>query len=87
MYNGGGGGWGRAEHPNTTHTYTLNFCKDDSTLFSSAGILGQSIGARNRVGKGRVGTELSYQPANLCSLARRYDNPIPTRFLTPHRLF
>ncbi len=25
--------------------------------------------------------------ASLCSLAGRYDNPIPTRFLSPHRLF
>jgi hypothetical protein len=25
--------------------------------------------------------------ASLCSLAGRYDNPIPTRFLAPHRLF
>jgi hypothetical protein len=25
--------------------------------------------------------------ASLCSLAGRYDNPIPTRFLGPHRLF
>jgi hypothetical protein len=25
--------------------------------------------------------------ASLCSLAGRYVNPIPTRFLAPHRLF
>ncbi len=25
--------------------------------------------------------------ASLCSLAGRFDNPIPTRFLAPHRLF
>jgi hypothetical protein len=30
-----------------------------------------------------VGNELSYRPASLCSLAVRYDNPIPTRFLDP----
>jgi hypothetical protein len=36
------------------------------------------MGARNR-----VGTELSYRPASLLSLAGRYDSPIPTRFLTP----
>ncbi len=41
-------------------------------------ILKQSTGARNR-----VGTELSSRPARLCSLAGRYDNPIPTRFLAP----
>ncbi len=34
------------------------------------------MGARNG-----VGTELSYRPASLCSLAGRYDNPIPSRFL------
>jgi hypothetical protein len=42
----------------------------------SANILEQSMGARNR-----VGNELSYRPAGLCSLAGQYDNPIPTRFL------
>ncbi len=37
------------------------------------------MGARNR-----VGTELSYRPASLCTvLAVRYDSPIPTRFLAP----
>ncbi len=45
---------------------------------SSAGSLEQSMGARNR-----AGTELSSRPARLCSLAGRYDNPIPTRFLAP----
>jgi hypothetical protein len=40
----------------------------------SAGILEQSMEARNR-----VGTELSYWPASQCSLASRYDNPIPSR--------
>jgi hypothetical protein len=25
--------------------------------------------------------------ARLCSLAGRYDNPVPTLFLAPHRLF
>ncbi len=66
---------------------------------SCAGILKQSMGARNRVGIG-----LLYRPARarifkllrspridskepilpgLCSLAGRYDNPIPTRFLVP----
>ncbi len=31
-----------------------------------------------------LGTELSYRPASLRSLAGRYDNPIPTtRFLAP----
>jgi hypothetical protein len=34
------------------------------------------MGARNRVGIG-----LSYHSASLFSLAGRYDNPIPTRFL------
>ncbi len=29
----------------------------------------------------------SIPPAFLCSLAGRYDNPIPMRFLAPHRLF
>ncbi len=43
----------------------------------SAEILKQS-GARNR-----IGTELSSLPARLYSLAGRYDNPIPTRFLAP----
>jgi hypothetical protein len=59
-----------------------------------AGIFKQSMGARNRVGKG-----LSYRPAvcgifkllrspgidfaSLCILAGRYDNPIPTPFLAP----
>jgi hypothetical protein len=33
------------------------------------------MGTRNQ-----VGTE-SYRPASLCSLAGRYENPIPTRFL------
>ncbi len=52
----------------------------DIATFSCAEILEQSIGARNR-----VGNELSYLPASLCSLAGRYDNPIPTGFLA-HRL-
>ncbi len=43
-----------------------------------AGILEQSMGAKNR-----VGTELSDRPASLYSLAGRYDNPFPTRFLAP----
>ena len=59
-----------------------------------AGILEQSMGARNQVGIG-----LPYRPAidcifkllrssgidsgSLCSLAGRYDNPMPTRFLAP----
>jgi len=43
-----------------------------------AGILGQSKRARNP-----VGTELSYWPASQCSLAGRYDNPIPPRCLAP----
>jgi hypothetical protein len=30
-----------------------------------------------------LGTELSYWPAILCSLAGRYDLPIPSRFLAP----
>ncbi len=48
------------------------------SLFSliCAGILEQSMGARNR-----EGTNLSYCPANLCSLTGQYDNPTPTRFL------
>jgi hypothetical protein len=41
-----------------------------------AGILEQSMGARNR-----AGTQLPHRPASLYSLAGRYDNPIPTRFL------
>ncbi len=44
----------------------------------SAGPLEQSMGARNRVGIG-----LSYGPAMLHRLAGRYDNSVPTRFLTP----
>jgi len=52
----------------------------DIATLSCAEILQQFMGARNR-----VGNELSYLPASLCSLAGRYDNPIPTGFLA-HRL-
>ncbi len=41
----------------------------------SAGILEQSMGARNRV------VVPAHQP--ICSLSGRCDNPIPTRFLAP----
>jgi hypothetical protein len=47
-------------------------------LHTSAGILEQSMG---------IGTELSYRPACLCSLAGWYDNPISTRFLAPQIVF
>jgi hypothetical protein len=43
---------------------------------SSAKILEQSMGARNRVGIG-----LLHLPARLNGLAGRYDNSVPTRFL------
>jgi hypothetical protein len=43
---------------------------------SSAGILEQSTGARNRVGIG-----LSYRPAGLHRLEDRYYNSVPTCFL------
>jgi hypothetical protein len=36
------------------------------------------MGARNQ-----LGTELFYRSASLSSLAGRYDNPIPTRYLAP----
>ncbi len=39
-----------------------------------AGIVKQSMGAKNRVGIG-----LSYRPARLHRLAGRYDNAVPTR--------
>jgi hypothetical protein len=39
------------------------------TLYICAGILEQSMGARNRVGTG-----LSYQPSRLHRLAGRYEN-------------
>jgi hypothetical protein len=38
----------------------------------SAGVLEQSMAARNR-----VGTELSYRPASFFGLAGRYDNLFP----------
>ncbi len=50
--------------PSPLHTHKLT---------SSAGILEQSMGARNRVGKG-----LSYRPARLHRLASRYDNSFPS---------
>jgi hypothetical protein len=52
--------------------------KREYTGHSRAGILGQSMGARNR-----EETELSYRPASLCGKTGRYDNPISTRLLTP----
>jgi len=45
---------------------------------ASAGILEQSMGARNRIGTG-----LSYQAARLHRLACGYDNSVPS----PERLF
>ncbi len=54
----------------------LAFCKKGKKFQICAGVLEQSMWARNR-----VGTALSYRPASLCSLAGQYDNPIPTRFL------
>jgi hypothetical protein len=47
-------------------------------LSHRAGILEQSMGARNRVGIG-----LSYRPAMLHKLTGRCDNSVPTRFLAP----
>jgi hypothetical protein len=59
--------------------------RDDHTLNvvneyfnSSAGILEQSMGARNREGIG-----LSYRLARLHRLAGRYNISVPTRFLAP----
>ncbi len=45
--------------------------------YSSAGIFLQSMEARKR-----VSTELSYRTASQARLAGRYENPIPTRFLS-----
>jgi len=59
-----------------TRKKSLAFCKKGKKFQICARILEQSMGARNR-----VGTALSYRHASLCSLAGRYDNPIPTRFL------
>ncbi len=50
-----------------------------------AEILQQSKGVRNR--EEPSCPEQESIPSNLCSLAGRYDNPIPTRFLSPHGLF
>jgi hypothetical protein len=49
---------------------------------TSAGILEQSMGTRNRVGTG-----LSNRLARLHRLAGRYDNSFPTRGLSTHRMF
>jgi hypothetical protein len=53
---------------------------DISTL-SCAKFLEQYMWARNR-----VGNELSHRPASLCSLAGRYDNPIPRLGFSPSKI-
>jgi hypothetical protein len=64
---------GQTNHPRWRKTFHVGF-----NYLSSAGISEHSMGAGNC-----VGTELSYWPASLCSLAGQYDNPIPSRFLSP----
>ncbi len=56
---------------------TISSARSRSDILTfAAGILEQSVGARNRVGRG-----LSPARARLLRLAGRYDNSVPTRFL------